>query len=164
MISRRWVVRALKTKETGIAISAAERSDSDCAEEILLHSTAPMRSRYLRTTTMWTDSFGVRLHSLHRVPDFRLPTAEKRPRSATWVTMLQQVRRPARRPASWPRRWPERWPRRWPAHPSNYALPEPPEAEKHQEDPFAAVFQARKATGIQNEGVTRLRIRLERWF
>ena len=67
VITRRWVVRALKTKETGIAISAAERSDSDCAEEIPLHGTPPMRSKYLGTTTMWTELFGVRLHSLHHV-------------------------------------------------------------------------------------------------
>ena len=67
MITRRWIVRALKTKETGIAIYAAERSDSDCPEETLLHGTAPMRSIYLGTTTMWTELFGVRLHSLHHV-------------------------------------------------------------------------------------------------
>ena len=70
MITRRWVVRALKTKETGIAISAAEWSDSDSAEETLLHGTAPMRSIYLGTTTMWTELFGVSLHSLHHVPIF----------------------------------------------------------------------------------------------
>ena len=64
---RRWVVRAHKTKETGIAISAAERSDSDSAEETLLHGAAPMRSIYLGTTTMWTELFQVRLHLLHHV-------------------------------------------------------------------------------------------------
>ena len=71
MITRRWVVRALKTKETGIAIGAAEWSDSDSAEKTLLHGTAPMRSIDLGTTTMWTELFQVRLHLLHHVPDFR---------------------------------------------------------------------------------------------
>ena len=71
VIMRRWVVRALKTQETGIAISAAERSDSDCPEKTLLHGTAPMRSIYLGTTTMWTELFEFSLHSLHHVPDFR---------------------------------------------------------------------------------------------
>ena len=60
-----------KTIESSIAIKAAERSDSDGAEEMPLHGAVPMRSKYFGTATMWTELFGVRLHSLHHVPDFR---------------------------------------------------------------------------------------------
>ena len=49
--------------ESGIAINAAERTDSDCAEEILLHGAAPMRPKYLGTPAMWTRPFGVRAHN-----------------------------------------------------------------------------------------------------
>jgi hypothetical protein len=49
--------------ESGIAINAAERTDSDCAEEISLHGAAAMRSKYLGTTAMWTGPFGVRAHT-----------------------------------------------------------------------------------------------------
>ena len=48
--------------ESGIAINAAERADSDCAEEILLHGVTPMRPKYLRTTAMWTGPVGRGLH------------------------------------------------------------------------------------------------------
>ena len=48
--------------ESGTAINAAERTDSDCAEEILLHGAAPMRPKYLGTTAIGTDAFGVRFH------------------------------------------------------------------------------------------------------
>jgi hypothetical protein len=64
----RWVVRALKTEETGIAVDAAKRTDSDCAEKILLHSAVAMRPKYLRAATMWTESFGVSLHFHYAFP------------------------------------------------------------------------------------------------
>jgi hypothetical protein len=49
--------------ESGIAINAAERTDSDWTEEIPLHGVTPMRPKYLGTTAMWTVPFGVNLHS-----------------------------------------------------------------------------------------------------
>jgi hypothetical protein len=48
--------------ESGIAIDAAVRTESDRAEEILLHGAAPMRPKYLGTTAIWTGAFGVRTH------------------------------------------------------------------------------------------------------
>ena len=94
-IPRRWVVRAPKTKETGIAIDAAERPDSNCAQKMLLHGTAPMRSIDLRTTATWTESFEVRLHSLHHVPDFRF----RQLKAAAFCNMVDNLRAfpPARR-------------------------------------------------------------------
>jgi hypothetical protein len=80
--------------ESGIAIDAAKRTDSDCAEKILLHGTVPMRPKYLRTAAMWTKSFGVRLHFLSPQPRFSSPKAEKQPGAATWVTILQHIRQP----------------------------------------------------------------------
>jgi hypothetical protein len=62
-----------------IAVDAAKRTDSDCAEKILLHDIAPMRPKYLRAATMWTDSFGVSLHSLQRIPDSRLQRLKSSP-------------------------------------------------------------------------------------
>ena len=41
-ILRFGAVGVLEPIESGIAINAAERTDSDCAEEILLHDAAPM--------------------------------------------------------------------------------------------------------------------------
>ena len=49
--------------ESGIAIDAAKRTDSDRAEKISLHGAAPMRSKYLGTTAMGTRPFGVRAHN-----------------------------------------------------------------------------------------------------
>jgi hypothetical protein len=43
---------------------------------------------------MWTESFGVRLHFLTPRPRFSIPTSEKLFRSATWVRILQHIRRP----------------------------------------------------------------------
>jgi hypothetical protein len=49
--------------ESGVAINAAERTGSDCAQEIPLHGSPAMRPKYLGTTAMWTVPFGVNLHS-----------------------------------------------------------------------------------------------------
>src|SRR5579862_2935047 len=49
--------------ESGIAINAAERTDSDCAQEIPLRGPATMRSKYLGTPAIGTGPFGVRAHN-----------------------------------------------------------------------------------------------------
>ena len=49
--------------KSGIAINAAERTDSDCAEKIPFQYVTPMRPIYLGTTAAWTESFGVRFIS-----------------------------------------------------------------------------------------------------
>jgi hypothetical protein len=67
-----------------------------------------MRPKYLRATTMWTKSFGVRLHFHTASPIFDSNT-EKTLRSATWVTILQHIRRPPVGPVRQPMR--ERLPR-----------------------------------------------------
>ena len=59
---RRGAVGVFEPIESRIATNAAERTDSDCAEEIPLHGAAPMRPKYLGTTAMWTVPFGVKLH------------------------------------------------------------------------------------------------------
>jgi hypothetical protein len=48
--------------ESGIAIDAAERTDSDCAQEIPLLGPAAMRPKYLGTPAARTGVFGVRAH------------------------------------------------------------------------------------------------------
>jgi hypothetical protein len=63
-ILRRRAVGIPAPIESGIAINAAERTDSDCAQEIPLHiGPSAMRPKHLGTTAVWTVPFGVNLHS-----------------------------------------------------------------------------------------------------
>jgi len=48
-IPRLGAMGAVELTETGIAINAAERTDSDCAEKIPLDSAAPMRPKHVGT-------------------------------------------------------------------------------------------------------------------
>jgi hypothetical protein len=48
--------------ESGVAINAAERTDSDCAQEIPLHRPAAMRPKHFGTPAIRTGPFGVRAH------------------------------------------------------------------------------------------------------
>ena len=57
------MVGAVEPIESGVAINAAERTDSDWTEEIPLHGATPMRPEYLGTTAMWTGPVGVGLHA-----------------------------------------------------------------------------------------------------
>ena len=61
-ILRRRVVGIPAPVESGIAINAAERTNSDCAQEMPFHWPAAMRPKYLRTTAMWTGPVGGGLH------------------------------------------------------------------------------------------------------
>jgi hypothetical protein len=45
---RRAAVGVAVPIESDIAVDAAKRTDSDCAEKNLLHGTVPMRPKYLR--------------------------------------------------------------------------------------------------------------------
>ena len=62
-ILRRAAVGVAAPIESGIAINAAERADSDCAQEIPLHGPPAVRSKYLGTPAIWTRPFGVRAHN-----------------------------------------------------------------------------------------------------
>ena len=73
----------LEPKETGIAINAAERTNSDCAQEIPLHGSPAMRPKYLGTTAMWTVPFGVNHHSYM---DKSVPFA----RTRGFITLVSQ--------------------------------------------------------------------------
>ena len=81
----------VETIESGIAINAAERTDSDCAQQMPLHGAAPMRTR--NTSELphcrqgcWGSSFIL-----------MLPTARK-PISSNCrrITAAQAPRRPSR--------------------------------------------------------------------
>jgi hypothetical protein len=48
--------------ESSIAINAAERTESNCAQEMPFHWPAAMRPKYLGTPATWTRPFGVRAH------------------------------------------------------------------------------------------------------
>jgi hypothetical protein len=53
------------SKESGIAINAAERTDSECAQQIPLRGPAAMRSKYLgtprnRDRAVWSQSSSFR--------------------------------------------------------------------------------------------------------
>jgi len=61
-ILRCGAVGVFEPIESSIAINAAERTDSDCAEKILLDSAAPMRPKYLGTIAIRTGPFGIELH------------------------------------------------------------------------------------------------------
>jgi hypothetical protein len=61
-ILRRAAVGVAAPIESGIAINAAERADSDCAQEIPLHGPPAVRSKYLGTTALSTGLLGVKLH------------------------------------------------------------------------------------------------------
>jgi hypothetical protein len=67
-ILRSGSVRVFDPIKSGIAVDAAKRTDSDCAEKILLHGAVAMRPKYLRAATMWTESFGVSLHFHYAFP------------------------------------------------------------------------------------------------
>ena len=69
--------------ESGIAITAAERTDSDCAQEIPSHGSPAMRPKYLGTTAMWTVPIGVNLHSYM---DKSVPFA----RTRGFITLVSQ--------------------------------------------------------------------------
>ena len=61
-ILRRAAVGVAAPIESGIAINAAERTDSDSAQEIPFHGPAAMRPKHFGTPAIRTGPFGVRVH------------------------------------------------------------------------------------------------------